>query len=367
MLISMPGPSVHTALRLPSQPNGIVLPTDSIPRYVPIRMRRKTFIVNDHMAAGASGSEQHISMFMADLFKEFRHRSTFSQSDIETFFDQYRSSSRGSEVLENAGVIVLTEATDRTGWVVAGQAIHKRVLSQRLGGVVAIGSGASNIVEQAGKDYHFGMSQPPEGGAKFPEFNSLALNLHLLANMYWKEFTSLKNIFDGWGGAYDLIYQDSTKTFRHLNDYTIVLRLFDVDRADEGIQLWNVFRYERRSDFSFIMMVNNDRLDFFGAKDITASNYTADVTFDKNDLTMNSQIHVSILAVGRGNRFLQPIIQVDGLDSVGNGRQTVFTDFDEEGRLQVLFHSEHDDWLEEQAMSYYRERAYMFPQKPRRK
>ena len=108
------------------------------------------------------------------------------------------------------------------------------------------------------------------------------------------------------------------------------------------------------------MMVNNDKLDFFGAKDITASNYSVDVTFDRDELTMNSQVHVSILAVGRGNRFLQPIIQVDGLDPVGKGRQTVFTDFDEEGRLQVLFHSEHDDWLEEQAMSYYDDRAYMF-------
>ena len=360
MLISIPGPSVQTALRLPSQPNGIVIPADAMPSYVPIRMRRKTFIVNDRMAVGASGSALHISMFMVDLFKDFRHRLTFSQSDVETFFNQYSSSPRGREVMENVGVIILTEATDRSGWLVAGRTNHKRVLSQRLGGVVAIGSGASSIIEQVGKNYHFGMSQPPDGGAKFPEFNSLALNLHLLANMYWKEFTSLKNIFDAWGGAYDLIYQDSTKAFRHLNDYTIVLRLFDVDQADKGILLWNVFRYERRSDFSFIMMLNNDKLDFFGAKDITASDEPMSVTFDKDDLTMNSHVHVSILAVGRGSRFLEPMIQVDGLDPVGNGRQTVFTDFDEEGRLQVLFHSEHDDWLEEQAMSYYNERAYMF-------
>ena len=178
--------------------------------------------------------------------------------------------------------------------------------------------------------------------------------------MYWEEFTTSRNIFDGWGGAYDLIYQDSTKAFRHLNDYTIVLRLLDIDQLDKGLQLWNVFRYERRADFSFIMMVNGDKLDFFGAKDITPSDYSVDVTFNRDDLTMNSQVHVSILAVGKGNRFLQPIIQLDGLDPVGDGRQTVFTDFDEAGRLRVLFRSEHDDWLEEQAMSYYYERAYMF-------
>ena len=262
--------------------------------------------------------------------------------------------------MENVGALIMAEATDWSGWLVAGRANHKQALTQRFGGVVAIGSGASSIIEQAETNYHFGLSQPPDEGRAFPEFGSLALNLILLANMYWKEFTSLKNIFDAWGGAYDLIYQDSTKAFRHLSDYTIVLRLFDVDQADKGIQLWNVFRYERRSDFSFIMMLNNDKLDFFGAKDITASDNPVSVTFDKDDLTMNSQIHISVLAVGKGNRFLQPIIQADGLDPVGNGRQTVFTDFDEEGRLRVLFQSEHDDWLQEQAMSYYKERAYMF-------
>ena len=360
MLISTPGPSVRTHLRLPSQPNGIIIPSDAIPNYIPIRMRRKIFVVNDCMAVGASGTALHIGMFIGDLFKEFRHRRAFLRSEIETFLNQYGSSPHGREVMENVGALIMAEATDWSGWLVAGRTNHKQALTQRFGGVVAIGSGASSIIEQAETNYHFGLSQPPDEGRAFPEFGSLALNLILLANMYWKEFTSLKNIFDAWGGAYDLIYQDSTKAFRHLSDYTIVLRLFDVDQADKGIQLWNVFRYERRSDFSFIMMLNNDKLDFFGAKDITASDNPVSVTFDKDDLTMNSQIHISVLAVGKGNRFLQPIIQADGLDPVGNGRQTVFTDFDEEGRLRVLFQSEHDDWLQEQAMSYYKERAYMF-------
>ena len=178
--------------------------------------------------------------------------------------------------------------------------------------------------------------------------------------MYWKEFTSSKNIFDAWGGGYDLIYQDSNKMFRYLDDYTVVLRLFDVDQADKGIQLWNLFKYERRTDLSFIMMMNQGKLDFFGAKDITAPSDPVSVTIGKDDLTMNSQIHVSIIAVGKGHRFLQPMIQVDGLDAAGQGSQTVFTDFDTEGRLRVLFHADHDGWLEGQAMSYYKERSYMF-------
>ena len=73
------------------------------------------------------------------------------------------------------------------------------------------------------------------------------------------------------GGAYDLIYQDTGKVFRYLDDYTIILRLFDVGQADRGIQLMNVLKYARLPDVSYISMVTDKGLDFFGAKDITAS------------------------------------------------------------------------------------------------
>ena len=238
---------------------------------------------------------------------------------------------------------------------------RREVTSQRFGKVVTIGTGADGIVEQIDSldhRYKYGMSQPPDGETQFPEFGALVTNLMLLANLYWREFMSLENIFDAWGGAYDLIYQDSNKVFRHLNDYTIVLRQFDADQADKGIQLANVLKYERRSDFSFIMMLNNGKLDLFGAKDITAPDDPISVTLGKDELTMNSRMHISIIDVCKGNRFLQPMIQVDGLDPAQKGRQTVFTDFDEEGRLRVLFHAEHDAWLEEQAMSYYKEHAH---------
>ena len=202
------------------------------------------------------------------------------------------------------------------------------------------------------------MSQPPDGETQFPEFGALVTNLTLLANVYWKEFMSPENIFDAWGGAYDLIYQDSNKAFRHLNDYTIVLRRFDADQGDKGLQLANVLKYERRSELSFIMMLNNGKLDFFGAKDITAPDEPVSFTLGKDELTMNSRMHISIIDVCKGNRFLPPIVQIEGLDPVQHGTQTVFTDFDEERRLRVFFHAEHDAWLQEQAMSYYKEHAH---------
>ena len=55
MLLSMEGPIVQTDLRLPSHPNGIVIPAGEIPSYIPVSMRRKVFVINDRMAVGAAG------------------------------------------------------------------------------------------------------------------------------------------------------------------------------------------------------------------------------------------------------------------------------------------------------------------------
>ena len=358
MLVSVPGPNSHTELRLPSQPNGIVIPSDSIPSYIPVSMRRKIFVVNDHMAVGAAGSASHIGTFIGDLGDEFRDRSKFKHSEIKTFLNQYASSQQGGEVLEQIGALILAEATDWRGSLTIGLTNnHKNIISQRFGRVVTIGSGSGSIIEQVHRfdnNYKHGESQPPDGEMRFPEFRTLAQNLQVLANVYWKEFTSPANIFDAWGGAYDLIYQDSNKVFQYLNEYTIFLRLFDVDQAEKGIQLMNVLKYQRRPDFSFITMLNNKKLDFFGAKDITASGEPITVRFVWDDITMNSKVHISIIAVGRRNRFLDPMIQIDGLDPSEQSKQTVFTWFNEEGKLCVAFHAKHDEWLREQAMTYYR-------------
>ena len=337
------------------------MPADTNPNYIPVRMRRKIFVVNDHMAVGAAGSAWHIRIFIDALFDAFRDRSKFTYSEIKTFLEQYASSSRGGEVVEQIGLIIVAEASDWRGYLSKWLSNRRELTSQRFGKVVTIGTGSDSIVEQVNNldnRYEYGISQPPDGESGFPEFGALVMNLMLLANLYWKEFMSPENIFDAWGGAYDLIYQDSNKVFRHLNDYTIVLRQFDADQADKGLQLANVLKYERRSELSFIMMLNNGKLDFFGAKDITGPDDPISLTLGKDELTMNSRMHISIVNVCKGNIFLPPIVQIDGLDPAQHGKQTVFTDFDEKGRLRVFFHAEHDAWLQEQAMSYYKEHAH---------
>ena len=101
---------------------------------------------------------------------------------------------------------------------------------------------------------------------------------------------------------------DSNKVFKHLDDYTIFLRVFDGSSPGKGIQLKNVLKYERRPELSYITMLNDGQLAFFGAKDITASDEPLSIRIGKDDLTMNSQVHISIIDVGKGNRLLKAII-----------------------------------------------------------
>ena len=237
MLLSAPDPNSHTNLRLPSQPRGIVIPSDRIPSYVPITLRRKVVIVNDRMAVGVAGSALHAGMLVEDLSEQFQDRSTYTYDEIRAFLGQYATSKPGEEVLEQAGALILVEASDWRGSLTKGLTSHRSTISDNFGRVVTIGSGADTIIEQVNRldnDYRYGFYQPSDGEARFPEFVALSRNLVLLANLYWREFTDPAKVFDAWGGAYDIIYQDSNREFQYLTDYSLILRLFDADRADQG-------------------------------------------------------------------------------------------------------------------------------------
>ena len=53
--------------------------------------------------------------------------------------------------------------------------------------------------------------------------------------------------------------------------------MFDVSHPEKGIELMNVLKYERQYEFSFVAMLHDGRLDFFAAKDITASDLPSEV------------------------------------------------------------------------------------------
>ena len=227
--------------------------------------------------------------------------------------------------------------------------------SKRFGRVVTIGSGAETVIRQVQEldKYKSGHTTPPDGGKGFPEFSTLSHNLMLLANLYWNEIVIGDNLFESWGGAYDLIYRDAKKTFRYLKEYTIFFRRYDHQQSDQGIQLVNVLKYERGSDISLLSMLHDGQLAFFGARDITDPDDALTIKVGGPDFTMNSKVHISIIQVCKGRVFVPPIIQIDGLGKDDDTRQTVFTMFGEDGRLHVLFNSEHDKWLVQEVKDYY--------------
>ncbi len=359
MLISTPSPKPFTGLRLPSHPNGIVVPSNPLPKSIPIAMRRKIFVVNEHLAVGAAGDVMSIRAFIDHLFEIFGDKPSFSWAEIKDSLTSYASTPEGRDVFRQVHFLALAEATDRRGSLARGQKAGSEFVSARFGKVIAIGSGSDRISDEIRQldRYATGSSQPQDGEEKFPEFKSLQANLALLANVFWQELISPGNVFSAWGGAYDLIYQDPDRVFRHLTDYTLVLRVYDADEPDKGIQLKNVMKYERQHHVSYIAMLTLNGLEFFGAKDITASINPATIELVKGEFTMNSKFHVSIIEVCKGNKFAPPLIQIDGWDPDGRSNPTVFTWFDEEGRLCTWFRADHDEWLLEQVMTLYSQYA----------
>lgn len=367
MLISKKGPSGATDLRLPTRPMGISIPTGESPNFIPIRMRRKIILANDRMAIGASGPVSVLTPFVEALKAEFHERNNFQIAQVDEFLNRHRLTPAGRQFVQQCKALILVAAADWTGVLIHGTRGERWFTNKLFGRTVAVGTGAIAIIDQIrrlGSNYKYGFTQPLEGIREFPEFGVLAKNLTLLSNVYWKEFTSSNNLFDSWGGAYDLIYQDPNGRFRYLEEYTIFLRLLDVDHEAQGMQLCNVLKYERRPDVSLITTCDGEKMDFFPAKDITEPLVPTQIKVGGPDFTFNSSLHISIIGVGKGGRFGMPMVQIDGLDPAEKAKQTVFTQVDDDGRLCVLFQEAHDDWLMQQAMSYYQKNAQSWNRPP---
>ena len=357
MLISKPGPSPFTNLKLPSHPNGIVIPSNPLPKIVPATMRRKIFIVNEHLAVGAAGDVMSIQTLLDHLFGAFGNKPGFSAAEIEESLLSYASTPAGRDVFRQVHLLASVQATDRTGslaCVPIGQP-DSEFASERFGTVTAIGSGSDVFLDRVREldGYAVGGTQPQDGNVSFPEFGPLQANLALLARVYWQEFVSPQNLFDGWGGAYELIYQDPGWLFQHLTDYTLFLRVYDAAEPHKGIQPRGVMKYGSQQSASYIATLTSKGLEFFGATDITDSNAPAAIKFVEGEFTMRSKFHVSIIAVCKGKKFISLIVQTEAWDPDGRSQPHAQTWFDEEGRLCVWFSTHQDQWLQEQATALY--------------
>ena len=115
MLISTSGPRSFTDLKLPSHPEGIVIPSDPVPRNIPIKMRRKIFVINDHLVVGAAGDVISIRTFIQHLIDAFGDRPIFASQEVKEFLNGYASSTRGRDVFDQIHFVLLVEAQDWRG------------------------------------------------------------------------------------------------------------------------------------------------------------------------------------------------------------------------------------------------------------
>ena len=67
---------------------------------------------------------------------------------------------------------------------------------------------------------------------------------------------------------------------------------------------------------------------------------------------MNSKVHMSLVAVRKGNKLAPPLIVIDGIDSTEESKHMAFTWFDDAGRLVVAISSKFDHWLQQQVEAY---------------
>ena len=357
MLVSMPGPTGPTDLRMPSHPKGISIPDTYAPTYIPVRLRRKIFVLNDGLAIGAAGPVAHIRAFLSDLADAFGARSAFEYSDVAGFLERYKGTDRGSKALAELSALIVFEAADRHGCLVAGRPVAAKVTSPVFGSVRTIGTGSKGIINGL-KELDRAYWQPGQPSC-LP--GALGANLVLLAGVYWQEFMNPNKVLqEAWGGAYDLIYQDAAKVFQYLDSYTIFLRQLDVEKPEAGMKPVNVLKYERRADLSLIAMFVDDRLAWFGAKDITASDEPVSIKVGGAGFSMNSSAHLSIIAIRKGSRQVAPLVQVEVADPAGTREPRARTLIGDDGRLLFAFHAKHDEYLQEQAMEYYREWSHRF-------
>ena len=340
MLLSRPwSPGEITNLRLPSQPHGVCLQQQVIPDFIPLLMRRKLFLINKNLAIGVAGRVSNIRSFVEDVERTFSNKEEMTTDEVASYLAKNMSN--------DCHTILMFDSVDKGLVSLRRGGVRKD--TKRLGRVNAIGSGSRRIIEEAERldRYQYQGSKPDPREDEFPEFVALGQNLVLLANVYWKEFTTPSNIFESWGGAYDVIYRRVNGEFRYLLDYTIFFWLYDVDQRDKGLQLINLLKYERKPDVSVISMPGDGKMHFFGAKDITAPDEPTTMKTKLDSLSMNSSLHVSIFQVCQKNRHLNPIVQIDGLDPLRKSSQSVITGFDEMKRLWVGFQAAHNERMEQ--------------------
>ena len=177
----------------------------------PVLLRQKILLINDHLAVGVTGSEQHINDFLRELTYGFSKDR--SKEDLEHFLSKFKSlpsSSLGYIIIMTIPKLgVFAKATDHRrsqdgahSWVAGSGAesykYEDEILNKDFQNTVAIGSTAV-----------------------------LAETIQLLISLLCREFISLTSISKSWGAGFEIVVANGGK-LEKTDCVCVLLKFWDV-------------------------------------------------------------------------------------------------------------------------------------------
>lgn len=330
LLIS--GTEDQDTLKLPGHREGI---TDIFPKgsgFVPIKIKRKVFIINDHIAVGISGTLVHMRAFIKDLKEKFHTMSSNSFSEIHEFINIYSNNEHGRNVLQNIHALILLNTSEKTYFFVAGEKAKKNCsekFSNLFGESIAIGSGQKTVldeIERVGNYQIIGLKGDPI-------YQALVKNLTVLSQIHQIDSLSGKSLIEYWGGGYEMIYLNRNRKFQYLNEYTMTYWTIDLDEEESTIEPFSILRYERNEQYSVIFTHEYGKSRIFGCTDITERSPVK----IEGKVNFNSGIFINTVLATRNGKVINMFTFADKHEE--NYIGTVFTEINHDNNLVMLMQS----------------------------
>ena len=303
------GQDDESALITPDHPRGIseVFPPQS--GFVPIRLARKTALINSNLAIAMSGGVVHMRSFRADVQAHFRQCTDCGPADVEQFLQEYRRDKDGKIVLDHVKALLLSTCpisedlyiygllpsdADTPGLVEAD--------SRNLGKVLATGCGAQDLLAAVRTidGYKLDISGPPGDRSLCEE--AIGWNLCLIAQLHKLDEATGQMLLAYWGGGYEVIYHEAGNGLTYLRDYTIFFWTLDLDDEDAVYRPDGILKYQRRDDASIMLSYRQGVPNLQGMVDVGMPSPRN--SFLKHDMEfLNSDVHMNLVCTHIGNEI----------------------------------------------------------------
>lgn len=303
-------------------------------------MKRKISIVGRNMALGVAGGFMHMRAFIQDIKKQFSPERDYVFGDLNDFICKYADDEHGKIVLNHIHALFILRTPEKFYFYVAGTNPKEGCYEQDtrcFGKVVAIGSGADALMQETDRlgNYNLQLTGAPKEQEKLEA--AMTMNLSLISQLHKLDSITSRSLLEYWGGSYDIVYWCNSNGFKHLEEYTIVFWVYDLEKLDNPLGIHGVLKFERKEDFSLIYVFERGDFSIFGISDLEDSQ-PHEITISQDDIDFNSPRFVNLALVVQGDRVknIYNFTNNYSIDDYG----IVFIDFDEKKHLRININSE---------------------------